>query len=433
MYMPVKIKFAIAFCVSLLWGIFSYYLDLKWIYELSDVIGEVPAYIVIFGIAIIPGYMSAFLLVSLLLDQRPKRTLLETYPPITILVAAYNEASAIVDTIHSIGAQDYRGELDVIVVDDGSNDATAALITATQARYPWLRLVNMSKNGGKARALNFGLEHARHDLIITLDADSFLYQESLQRLVERYVNDPPNTRAVAGAIVVRNSRKNWITNAQEWDYFHGISAIKRTQSLYQGTLVAQGAFSIYDRQTVQTSGGFSDCVGEDIVLSWAILKAGHRIGHAEDAYVFTNVPDTMKQFFGQRKRWSRGAIEAFKTHPGILFKPRLSTYFIYWNFFFPVLDLIFTLSFVPGIILALFGYYYIAGPLTIALIPVAIAMNYIMFIIGRKTFRTRGLHVRSNVRGFITYSLIYGVIMQAVSVIGYYSELLNLKKDWGTK
>ena len=61
-----------------------------------------------------------------------------------------------------------------------------------------------------------------------------------------YLSDPPNTRAVAGAVLVRNSRKNLVTGVQEWDYFHGIAAIKRLQSLYQGTLVAQGAFSVYD-------------------------------------------------------------------------------------------------------------------------------------------------------------------------------------------
>ena len=93
-------------------------------------------------------------------------------------------------------------------------------------------------------------------------------------LVERYLSDPPNTRAVAGTMLVRNSRANWVTRAQEWDYFHGIAAIKRVQSLYQGTLVAQGAFSIYDRATLIEVGGWADCVGEDIVLTWAMLREG---------------------------------------------------------------------------------------------------------------------------------------------------------------
>lgn len=78
--------------------------------------------------------------------------------------------------------------------------------------------------------------------------------------------------------MVRNSRETWMTRAQEWDYFQGIAAIKRVQSLCQGTMVAQGAFSLYDTATLREIGGWPDCIGEDIVLSWSILKAGHRIG-----------------------------------------------------------------------------------------------------------------------------------------------------------
>ena len=80
--------------------------------------------------------------------------------------------------------------------------------------------------------------------------------------------------AVAGAVLVRNSRASLMTAAQEWDYFHGISAVKRMQSMYHGTLVAQGAFSLYRKQALKTVGGWPDCVGEDIVMTWAMLERG---------------------------------------------------------------------------------------------------------------------------------------------------------------
>ena len=126
-------------------------------------------------------------------------------------------------------------------------------------------------------------------------------------------------------------------------------------------------------------------------------------------------------------------VEAFKQHPDILVNPQLSTFFVYWNLLFPLLDLIFTISFIPGLVLALFGKFWIVGPMTLALIPMAMAMNYFMFSIGRKMFDQRGLRVRHNVLGFLIYTICYSLIMQPICVVGYFSEILNLRKKWGTK
>src|SRR5690606_27901820 len=124
-------------------------------------------------------------------------------------------------------------------------DNTASLVKQAVQHHSWLRLINLRHNVGKARALNFALGEAKYELVVTIDGDSYLYKDALKNIVERYVQDPEHTSAVAGCILVRNSRKNWVTKMQEWDYFHGIAAIKRVQSLFQGTMVAQGAFSLY--------------------------------------------------------------------------------------------------------------------------------------------------------------------------------------------
>jgi biofilm PGA synthesis N-glycosyltransferase PgaC len=433
LYVPVRTKFAIAVAVATLWAAASLHFAQVWLGELAGHIGLPIAGLAIFGVAIIPGFMNAFLLASLALDRRPRRRPLTRYPALSILIAAYNEESTIVDTIRSIVRQDYPGNFEVIVINDGSKDTTAARVRGELAHYPWLKLIDLERNGGKARALNEGLAQAKYRLIVTVDADSYLFRGALQSIVERYVQDPPGTRVVAGTVLVRNSRASWITKAQEWDYFHGIAAIKRVQSLFHGTMVAQGAFSLYDRATVVAAGGWPDCVGEDIVLTWAILKAGHRVGHCEDACLFTNAPVTLGQFSRQRQRWSRGMVEAFKQHPDILLTPRLSTLFVYWNLLFPVLDLTFTVFFIPGLVLALFGCYWIVGPMTLALIPMGMGMNYFMFSVGRKMFDERGLRVRRNLKGFLIYCLAYSMIMQPICVLGYFAEILNLRKTWGTK
>ncbi len=432
-YLSVRMKFVLAIVMAFGWMVLSVVLAQPWAEALAKPVGTSAAWTIIAGIALIPGFMNAFLIASLALDRRPGRARLANYPGLTILVAAYNEQDTIVSTLESIAQQAYPGPLEVIVVNDGSTDRTAQLVREQLPAYPWLQLLDLQRNVGKANALNQALTRTSHSLTVTVDADSWLFRDALTGIVERYVQDPTRTRAVAGAVMVRNSRATWMTRAQEWDYFQGIAAIKRVQSLYQGTMVAQGAFSIYDTATLQQIGGWPDCVGEDIVLSWSLLKAGYRIGYCEDALLFTNAPTTLLQFARQRKRWSRGMIEAFKKHPTILLMPALPTTFVYWNLCFPFLDLVFTLVFIPGVVLALFGYFWIVGPITLVLIPMAMAMNYLMYRIGRRMFQSLGLRVRFNPSGFFLYSLCYSLIMQPVSLAGYVAELLNLRKTWGTK
>ncbi len=430
-YVGVRGKFAFALLTSGAWFALTALIALPWIAQLSALIGTTLAVLAVGGIALIPGFMNAFLIASLLLDRRPPRIKPSRYPSVSILIAAYNEEASIADTLRSIANQDYPGAFEVFVIDDGSRDRTAAIVDACDQE--WLRLLRQPHNAGKSAALNRGLAEARFDLVVTLDADSFLYRDALRSLVERYMSDPPNTRAVAGTMLVRNSRRNWVTKAQEWDYFHGIAAIKRVQSLYQGTLVAQGAFSIYERAALRELGGWVDCVGEDIVLTWAMLRKGWRVGHAEDACCFTNAPDSLRQFVRQRQRWARGMMEAFNQFPDILFKPRLSTLFIWWNLLFPWLDLAYTVFFIPGVVLALFGIFWIAGPLTLALLPMALGINYLMYRVGSQMFASNGLRVRRNMSGFLTYAFVYSLILQPACVAGYFSEILGLRKTWGTK
>jgi biofilm PGA synthesis N-glycosyltransferase PgaC len=418
--------------ISSVWVTLSVILALPWIADLSHLVPLPLAIAAITLIAFFPGAMNAFVVTSLALDRRPVRRPPETYPAISVLVAAYNEEAAIATTITNIMDAAYPGEFEVIVIDDGSTDATLARLDAVAGGFDNLHVVR-AQHGGKAKALNAGLDVARHELIVTIDADTFLHDDALTRLVERYISDPVGTVAVAGTVFVRNSRDGFLAKAQEWDYFHGIAAVKRAQSLYQGTLVAQGAFSIYSKTALRNVGGWPDTVGEDIVMTWALLKNGCRVGYAEDAIAFTNVPTTYGAFFQQRRRWARGLIEAFRRHPQILTRPRLNTPFVYWNLLFPVLDVVYLFVFVPGVIAALFGHFDIAGPATIAVLPLALLINFVMYRTQRPMFSSQGLLVRRNFVGFLWYTLLYCILLQPATIAGYFSEILGLRKTWGTK
>jgi biofilm PGA synthesis N-glycosyltransferase PgaC len=410
-----------------------------WVQALGAVTQPLFALFAISFIAYIPGFMNAFLVASLLLDRRPSRQRLVIHPGVTVLIAAYQEEAAIADTLRTVVEDGYPGPLEVLVLNDGSTDRTAAVASEAIAKldlYPnaEVRLVDFATNRGKAAVLNDGLAQAKHGLVVTVDGDSRLNRNALTAIVERLMADPDNTQAVAGAVLVRNSRVNIVTRAQEWDYFLGIAAVKRMQSLYQGTLVAQGAFSIYRKHALIEAGGWPHTVGEDIVLSWALLRRGYRIGYAEDAIVWTNAPTTVKQFARQRQRWARGLIEAINEHQRLIFKPRLSQMFIWWNLLFLPLDVVYTLIFIPGVLAALlFGVFWIAGPMTLAVLPFTAMWTLVMFRIQARMFEAQGLNVRRNFGGLLFYSLGYMFLLQPVSVWGYAAEAAGLAKKWGTK
>lgn len=432
-YATVTAKFIYALIFAISWMALSIWISAPWYDSLSEQIGMVPAYFLITFIAIVPGFINAFVFVSTLLDRRPAIGRIASYPAATVLVAAYNEEGSIGETVDSLVSQDYPGELKVIVINDGSADRTAGIVRELTRKYENLELIDLEKNAGKANALNQGLKACSTDIVITVDADCSAHVDAIRTLVGRYLSDPENTKAVAGSIMVKNPKQSWITKAQEWDYFLGISITKRIQSMFQGTLVAQGAFSLYDRKTLIKIGGWPEMVGEDIVLTWKMLDAGYRIGHAENAYVYTTTPSTLKQFARQRRRWSRGLMEAFRENPRILFKARLTTLFIWWNTLYPLMDVAFTFGYIPGIVLALFGKFWLVGPMTLCILPLTFLMNAVMYQRCKTSLEEKQLTTPTDKAGLLIYSFAYPMFLQPACVLGYVSEFLNMQKTWGTK
>lgn len=431
-------QFLLASVLAGLWTLFSVAVSQPWLADLGALAHPLAALFVLTFIAYVPGFMNAFLLASLLLEpgagtrRRPAR-----HPAITVLIAAYNEEEAIAATLKSVRDCLYPGPLEIIVLDDGSPDGTSAMVDYCRetlfgaADGAVLRSYRASENRGKARILNHGLELARHDLVVTLDADTRLQPGSLAEIVERLLAGPPETAAVAGAVLVGNPRESLVAGAQQWDYFHGIAAVKRMQSMYGGTLVAQGAFSVYRRQALVEIGGWPDTVGEDIVLTWALLERGHRIGYAESAIAWTHAPATFGDLARQRKRWARGMIEALAHHRSLLFQPRLRTMFIWWNLLFISLDLVFTCVFLPGLALALLGLYWLAGPITLLVLPLAALWNLIIYRIQSRMLKRAGIRMERSLKGFVFFALIYPLFMQPVALWGYCAEMGGRRKEWG--
>jgi poly-beta-1,6-N-acetyl-D-glucosamine synthase len=430
-----RARFAVSMVVAVLWVVFSIWLSLPWLEDLGNLTHPLLALLVLTFVAYVPGFMNAFLLMSLVTRPDSARRRPGQWPAISILMAAYQEEGLVARTLRSVSELDYPGELEVIVLDDGSTDRTAEEVQACQALFAAspgrvLKLVRESRNRGKARALNHGLELASHDLIVTIDADTLLQPDCLVSLVEHLAASPPRTVAIAGCVLLANPRESWVTAAQQWDYFHGIAAVKRMQGVHDGTLVAQGAFSLYRRSALIEAGGWPDAVGEDIVLTWGLLKKGYKIGYAEDAIAWTHAPATLRGLANQRKRWARGMIEALTVHPGMLTLGRLPAMFVWWNLLFISIDITFTLAFIPGLVLAFFGIFWLAGPITLLLLPLAALWNLVIYRIQSRMLKRQEIEMDKSLRGFLLYVFIYPLLMQPASVWGYLSEFTGRRKQW---
>jgi biofilm PGA synthesis N-glycosyltransferase PgaC len=427
-YLPVTGKFLISTGFSLAWVAASWLLAQHWLSDLSKVTGDLPAFTIIFFIAFLPGFLNAHILFSVALDKPPSLPLDLNYPRITLLIAAYNEAKNIAETFRGIQGQDYPAEIDIIVVDDGSTDDTVATLRSFNQKN--LKILQ-ADHGGKATALNEGLKYVTDEIVVCIDADTFLHPQALRRIVARFLTDPADTAAVAGCVLVKNSRSTFMTRLQEWDYFTGIASAKRQQSLYQGTLVAQGAFSAFRTKIVRAHQGWPSVIGEDIVLTWSLIKSGWRIGFEPTAIGFTTAPETVYGFCRQRKRWARGMIEGLKQHGQLVWSSsRLSSFFVGVDFIIPFIDLFYAFVFLPGVILALFGHFYIVGPSTLLVLPLAFLIVLVMYKKQKAVFNELGLNVRQNFAGFVVYMLIYQVLMSPICVLGYSQELLGLTKKW---
>ena len=428
LYLPVKAKFFISTTFSLAWVAASWLLAQHWLSDLAKVTGDVPAFVIIFFIALLPGFLNAHILFSVILDKPPSLPLDLYFPRITLLIAAYNEAKNIAETFRGIQGQDYPAEVQIVVVDDGSTDDTVSTLRSFELRN--LKILQ-ANHGGKANALNEALKHVTDEIVVCIDADTFLHPQALRRIVARFLTDPADTAAIAGCVLVKNSRSTFMTRLQEWDYFTGIASAKRQQSLYQGTLVAQGAFSAFRTKVVKAHQGWPAVIGEDIVLTWSLIKSGWRIGFEPTAIGFTAAPETMHGFYRQRKRWARGMIEGLKQHGQLVWSSsRLSSFFVGIDFIIPFIDLFYAFVFLPGVVLALFGHFYIVGPSTLLVLPLAFLIVFVMYKKQKKVFDELGLKVRQNFVGFLVYMLVYQILMSPICVIGYSQELLGLTKRW---
>ena len=242
-------------------------------------------------------------------------------PMVTAIVPAYNEEKVICRTIKSLLASDYSN-FEVVVVNDGSSDATYERVVETFGREPHVRILT-KPNGGKAKALNFGIHQSRADIVVALDADTLFQSDAIRNMVRHFAD--PRVAAVAGNTKVGN-RLNVLTRWQALEYITSQNLDRRAFELLNCIAVVPGAIGAWRRDLLLKAGGFSeDTLAEDADVTLSILRMGYRINYEDDAVALTEAPDTVRGFLKQRFRWMYGTLQAAWKHRDTLFRPRFGT------------------------------------------------------------------------------------------------------------
>jgi cellulose synthase/poly-beta-1,6-N-acetylglucosamine synthase-like glycosyltransferase/peptidoglycan/xylan/chitin deacetylase (PgdA/CDA1 family)/spore germination protein YaaH len=238
---------------------------------------------------------------------------------VSVIIAAYNEEKVIAATLASVLKTAFTGELEVIVIDDGSKDQTRAVAEEVASDDPRVRVLHQA-NAGKSEALRHGVEMARYDTLVFLDADTQFQPDTLSALVAPLAD--PRVGAVSGHARVGNAC-SFIARCQALEYICGFNLDRRAYDALDCITVAPGAVSAIRRDALEAAGGFrSHTLAEDTDLTLSLHRCGYQIRYAADAIAWTEAPETLRGLAKQRFRWCFGTMQCLWKHRDMLFNPK---------------------------------------------------------------------------------------------------------------
>ena len=307
-------------------------------------------------------------------------------PKISILAPAFNEESTIEDSVRSLLAL-YYPNLEIVVVNDGSKDDTVAVLTehfelvpilsVLEAHVPTKPLRHLYRsrthpnlvvadkvNGGKADALNVGLNLASGELVCAIDADTLIEPDALQRMVRPFLASDTvvaagGTIRIANGSTIRRGRilemkapRHALAGFQVIEYLRAFLFGRLGWNRLGGNLIISGAFGLFTRQAVLAIGGYApDTVGEDMELVIRLRRRGYETGGPSDAdfvpdpVAWTEVPESLRVLGRQRDRWHRGLCDVLWRHRDVIFNRRYGSmglvafpYFVFVELLAPVVE-----------------------------------------------------------------------------------------------
>ncbi len=349
---------------------------------------------------------------------------LKNYKPISVIVPAYNEGNNIVDNVKSLLQLIYP-QFQLVIVNDGSNDDTLQKLIESfslkQIAFPDLYKIKSEKinavykskeihnltvvdkaNGGKADAINAGINVAKYPLITVIDADSILERDCLLKIAQPFIENE-NVVAVGGTIRIANGcevkkghifniglSKNWLARFQVIEYLRAFLFGRTGFDSINGILIISGAFSCFKRDAVVEIGGYRrGSIGEDMEIVMRLHKHFRKINpetkitFIPDPICWTEAPESLKILGRQRTRWQKGTIECLLLHKDLLFNFNYGLmglivvpYYLIYEFFGPVIEFFGYIFFIISILLGI-----LSVEFTIAFLAAAVLYGILLSVL----------------------------------------------------
>lgn len=406
-------------------------------------------------------------------------------PSISIIAPAYNESLNIVENVRSLLSTHYVN-YDVIIVNDGSKDDSleklieaydlervnylinqkvptkplrAGVFKSKNPAFEKLIVVD-KENGGKADALNCGINISESKYLACIDVDCLLLEDSLQRMVKPFLEYTDRKVIASGGVIrIANSCKiengkllevnfpdKWLERVQILEYLRSFLLGRMAWARLNGLLVISGAFGLFDKEIAIKVGGYdTTTVGEDMEIIVRMRrymeeqKLPYKVAYIPDPLCWTEAPDNRKILISQRNRWTRGTIETLKIHKNIGFNPKYGILgvlsFPYWLIFerlAPIVEVVGMLYFIFLVLYQEISWSFVIGLFLLAYL-FSLLFSFVAIFTEEFTYhqyKKKGIGLKLVLTIFLEPFILHPLILYA-AMRGNYDYYFNKKKKWG--
>lgn len=450
------------------------------------------AVIMIFAVSVMLSYVILAAISSSALKEYFKRNRFVRYsnllalpdaPSISLIAPAYNEGMTIQENVHSLLSINYNN-YDVIVVNDGSKDNSMEVLTKAFDLVPsdiqyvdavktkpvkgiyvssnpsYARLVVVDKeNGGKADALNTGINIAANPYVVCIDVDCIMDKDVLLKLAKPFLEGSDKRIIATGGVVrIANScviksgklvsvhaPDNWLARIQVLEYLRAFMLGRMAWAKMDGLLLISGAFGMFDREIVLACGGYNTrTVGEDMELVVRMRrymieqKQPYTVQYIPDPLCWTEAPESYKILIKQRSRWTRGTYETLVLHRKIFLNPRYGIlgmlsypYWMLYEYWAPIIEFV---GLIITIVFALLGIlnWKFFGLLLLFSYIFAVSFSLLAIYVEESTFKR--YNTFKDLRKLVLVALVEPFIFHPVTVYAALKgnwEKIKGKSGWG--